>query len=81
MAPENSLDNPQLQGIEIVFAGKNNPIYRFDKRGSKVYSQALTLEFSIQPHLKYTFLQRSIISNGDMEVMVATEIVAVKQRK
>ena len=81
MAPENSLDNPQLQGIEIVFAGKNNPIYRFDSRGAKEYRQALTVELSIQPHLRYTYLQQDINSNCDMEVMVVMEIVAVKQRK
>ena len=41
----------------------------------------MTVELSIQSHLKYTCLQQSISSNGDMEVMVATEIVVVKQRK
>ena len=65
MAPENRLDNPQLQGIEIVFAGKNNPIYRFDSMGAKEYPQSLTVELSIPAHLRYTYLQQGINSNCD----------------
>ena len=61
--------------------GKNNQIYRFDTRGAKGYVHALTIELSIQPHLKDTCLERGISSNGDMEVMVATKIVVAKQQK
>src|ERR1041385_8139835 len=73
------LDNSQLQGIEIVFAGKNNPIYRFNSRGAKEYPQALTMELSIPPHQRYTYLQQDINNNCGMEVMMATEILVVKQ--
>ena len=62
----------------LVFAGKNNPIYRFDSRGAKEYPQDLTMELSIPLHLRYTYLQQDINNNCDMEVMVVMEIVVVR---
>ena len=45
-------DNPQVYGIATVFEGRVfNPIYWFDTKGAKEYSQVLADDLSIQPHL------------------------------
>ena len=40
----------------------NNPIYRFNTRGAKGYVQALTVELSIQTHLKVLACNKVLVA-------------------